>query len=73
MENLEEERGVEQDLQGRKGKGTINTMAHEGERVSVSLKGRPMCLGTGYAGVGRKVERRFRKFGGKRERESVCA
>ena len=38
----------------------------------MSLKGRPMCLGTGHAGVERKVERRCRKFGGKRERESVC-
>lgn len=72
-ENLEEEQGVEQDQQGRKGKGTINTKAHEGKRVSVSLKGRPMCLRTGYAGVGQKGKRRCRSLGGRRERVCVCA
>lgn len=71
-ENLEEQ-GVEQDQQGRKGKGTINTKAHEGKRVSVSLKGRPMCLRTGYAGVGQKGKRRCRSLGGRRERVCVCA
>ena len=74
-EFIEEERGVEQDRQGRKGKGTINTKAHEGKRVSVSLKGRPMCLGTGYAGVGRKAKRRCRSLGrggGERDRVCVC-
>ena len=76
-EFIEEERGVEQDQQGRKGKGTINTKAHEGKRVSVSLKGRPVCLGTGYAGVGWKVKRHCRSLGRggggrERERERVC-
>ena len=47
----------------------------------MSLKGRPMCLGTGYAGVGWKVKRHCRSLGRggggreterERERESVC-
>ena len=47
----------------------------------MSLKGRPMCLGTGYAGVGWKVKRHCRSLGRggggreterERERERVC-